>query len=104
MTYMSHNKIYSKVHSVNFWRDRRSRVQAELVLLLFLITYQIRKAFIFNKNAGNEQNLETQVFNIIVFIRFGWAREGFIVPMRWNPFINFNKNDNLHSMLLLQMV
>ncbi len=44
---------------------------AELVLLPFLITYQIRKAFIFNKNAGNEQNLETQVFNIIVFIRFG---------------------------------
>ncbi len=43
--------------------------------LPFQISNQIRKAFIFNKNEGNNQKV---------------VREGFIVPIRWHPFNNLN--------------
>ncbi len=42
---------------------------------LFKISNHIRKAFIFNKNEGNNQKV---------------VREGFIVPIKWHPFNNLN--------------
>ncbi len=43
--------------------------------LPFQFLNPIRKAFIFNKNRGNNQTV---------------VREGFIVPISWHPFNNLN--------------
>ncbi len=64
----------------------------ELFFLPFQISDHIRKAFIFNKNEGNNQKVENKVSGRV---RVGVGRA--FVPIRWHPFNNLNSNLNLHS-------